>query len=70
MCEKSDVFETKTFAYRSLENIMIYVERGDTSMKEVYAVLDIGSATLKLFVGEIINSNVMYLFLKQFLVMV
>lgn len=64
MYEKSYVFETKTFKYRSFyDNIMIYVVR-EIDMNEVYAVLDIGSASIELLVGEIINSNLHVLFLK------
>ena len=33
-------------------------------MNEVYAVLDIGSASIELLVGEIINSNLHVLFSK------
>lgn len=62
MYEKSYVFETKTFKYRSFyDNIMIYVVR-EIDMNEVYAVLDIGSASIELLVGEIINSNLHVLF--------
>lgn len=65
MYEKSYVFETKTFKYRSFyDNIMIYVVR-EIDMNEVYAVLDIGSASIELLVGEIINSNLHVLFLKR-----
>ena len=34
-------------------------------MNEVYAVLDIGSASIELLVGEIINSNLHVLFSKK-----
>lgn len=34
-------------------------------MNEVYAVLDIGSATIELLVGEIMNSNLHVLFSKK-----
>ncbi len=59
------MFETKTFKYRSFyDNIMIYVVR-EIDMNEVYAVLDIGSASIELLVGEIINSNLHVLFSKK-----
>ncbi len=34
-------------------------------MKDIYAVLDIGSATIKLLVGEVVNTNIMVLFAKK-----
>ena len=34
-------------------------------MKDIYAVLDIGSATIKLLVGEIVNTSVVVLFAKK-----
>ena len=34
-------------------------------MNEIYAVLDIGSATIELLVGEVVNSNLHVLFAKK-----
>lgn len=34
-------------------------------MKDIYAVLDIGSATVKLLVGEVVSANINILFSKK-----
>ena len=34
-------------------------------MKNIYAVLDIGSATVKLLVGEVVSANINVLFAKK-----
>ena len=34
-------------------------------MKDIYAVLDIGSATIKLLVGEVVSANINILFSQK-----
>ena len=34
-------------------------------MKDIYAVLDIGNATVKLLVGEVVSANINVLFAKK-----
>ena len=46
-------------------NIVEVFFKGESFMKDIYAVLDIGSATVKLLVGEVVSANINILFSKD-----
>lgn len=46
-------------------NVEVVLCKGERSMRDIYAVLDIGSSTIKLVVGEVVNGLICVLYAKK-----